>query len=56
MWLSRAVLRRGRYNDGSEQTFTPMGLDVVEIMSDINQHAYVLNAKLEDAGKSLDDA
>lgn len=30
-------------------------MDVVEIWSDIHQHAYVINSKLEDEGKSLDD-
>ena len=44
-----------RYLDGSSQTFSPEKLDVVEMLSDIHQHAHVLNAKMEDEGKSLDD-
>lgn len=41
--------------DGSSQTFHPEGLDVVEMLSDMHQHAHVLNAKMEDEGKTLDD-
>ena len=44
-----------RYLDGSSQTFHPEALDVVEMLSDIHQHAHVLNAKMEDEGKTLDD-
>jgi len=29
-------------------------MDVVEILSDLHQMAYVLNAKMEDEGKTLD--
>lgn len=43
-----------RYLDGSSQTFEPEKLDVVEIMSDIHQHAHVINAKYEDEGKELE--
>ncbi len=44
-----------RYLDGSSQTFHPERLDVVEMLSDLHQHAHVLNAKMEDEGKTLDD-
>ncbi|EWM21265.1 Ribosomal protein/NADH dehydrogenase domain protein [Nannochloropsis gaditana] len=43
-----------KYLDGSSQTFEPEKLDVVEIMSDIHQHAHVINAKYEDEGKELE--
>jgi hypothetical protein len=43
------------FMDGSEQKFEPMGMDVVEILSDVHQHAYVLNSKMEDEGKTLDE-
>jgi hypothetical protein len=29
-------------------------LDVVEMMSDMHQHAHVINAKYEDEGKELE--
>jgi hypothetical protein len=45
-----------RFTDGSEQAFDPLSFDVVEIYSDIHQHAYVLNSKLEDEGKDQDES
>ena len=44
-----------RYLDGSQQTFAPREMDVVEILSDMHQHAYVINCQMEDEGKSIDD-
>lgn len=43
-----------RYLDGSTQVFEPEHLDVVEMMSDMHQHAHIINAKYEDEGKELD--
>ncbi len=43
-----------RYLDGSTQVFQPEHLDVVEMLSDMHQHAHVINAKYEDEGKELD--
>ncbi len=43
-----------RYLDGSTQVFQPEELDVVEMMSDMHQHAHVINAKYEDEGKELE--
>lgn len=43
-----------RFIDGSEHSFQPAGMDVVEILSDVHQVAYTLNAQMEDQGKTLD--
>lgn len=44
-----------RFIDGSAQKFEPAGMDTVEILSDLHQHAYLLNSKMEDEGKTLEE-
>ena len=44
-----------KFKDGTVQKIFPADRDVIEILSEMQQHAFILNSKLEDEGKSIED-